>query len=369
MRATRPTLRVVGDLPANPSVLAARSVISRAKAADNATAAQVLQELRLEQIESALLRDADRSFADGGTQSRHEEGTAAFHATVYEVRDHEGAGWRGAVILDSDGDPWLVFVAPHDKFHSSVAKALKRDKGVLQKSGETEGAAANYLPTNVDYLVRRTEEARLQELEVQRDLIAALRDGLRSAHASGAAITARTPADPLETGPAKFVEYTVEICHDEPADTVEEANLSTSTVTLIIPLGAGSHRMRNLLISCGVLYVQPDTNYHEQVYTKSNALRLDLSVTHAKLAQLLSDADIDDADFPPSAAPPDRLHWVHSPDHIEGVVTGVAVRSLCGSWFVPTQDENADLPVCTGCETIHPLAKEMLDQLRLRAYN
>lgn len=368
MRPTRPTLRVINALPINPVIAAARSVITRAKVADGATAAQILQDLRLEKVKSALLDDADRGFANGGTPSRHEDASAAYHATVYEVRDHEGAGWRGAIVLDDDGNPWLIFADRHDQFHATAAKALKRDKGELMKTGKTKGPAASHEPTRLDYVVRGYEDSRIQDLKFQRELITGLRDGLREANATASVVSVRTPDDPA-ADLEKFVEYTVEVAHDEPADTAEEANLSTSTVTITVPIGLGSYKGYSMLISSGAVYVQPDSNYHESVYTKSNKLRLDLCVTHAKLAQLLSDTEIDEADFPPSVMPPDRLHWVHSPDHIEGIITGNAVQSLCGGWFVPVQNECAELPVCAGCESILPLAQEMLDQLRLRAQN
>lgn len=366
MRPTRPTLRVLNALPTNPGIAAALSVIARAKVADRSTAAQILQELRLYEVTSALLDDADRGFANGGTPSRHEEASAVYDATVYEVRDHEGAGWRGAVILDGEGNPWLVFADRHNQFHATVAKALKRDKGELKKTGISKGPAASHEPTQLDYVVRGYEDSQLQDLKYQRDLVSGLRDGLREANATASVVSVRTPDDPGATQD-KFLEYTVEVAHDEPADTPEEANLSTSTVTLTVPIGVGSYKGYEMLISCGAVYVQPDVNYHESVYTKSSTLRLDLCVTHAKLAQLLSDAEIDASDFPPTAMSPDRLHWVHSPQHIEGIVTGSAVQSLCGGWFVPVLNESAELPVCGGCEAILPLAQEMLDQLRLRA--
>lgn len=366
MRPTRPTLRVVNALPTKPGIVEAKSVIARAKVADSATAARILQELRLEEVKSALLDDADRGFANGGAPSRHEQASAVYHATVYEVRDHEGAGWRGAVILDDDGNPWLIFADRHNQFHATVANALKRDKGELTKTGNTKGPAAKHEPTPLDYVARDNEDSRFQELEFQRDLITKLREGLREANATASVVSARTPDDP-DAALEKFVEYTVEVAHDEPADIAEEANLSTSTVTLTVPLSVGSYKGYEMLISCGAVYIQPDINYHESVYTPSNSLRLDLCVTHAKLTQLLSDTELDEADFPPSAVPPDRLHWVHSPQHIEGIITGNAVQSLCGGWFVPMQNESAGLPVCAGCESILPLAQKMLDQLRLRA--
>ncbi|MFC5123731.1 DUF3039 domain-containing protein [Pseudoclavibacter helvolus] len=59
------------------------------------------------------------------------------------------------------------------------------------------------------------------------------------------------------------------------------------------------------------------------------------------------------------------LHWVDSLHHTEGFVLGRAIRSLCGAWFVPSEGENADLPVCRLCESVKPLAQAFLDRVRL----
>lgn len=368
MRPTRPTLNVLKSLPRDPAIESVLEVIKRAKVADEESAVQILQEARLEEISNKLLEDADRGFANGGTPTKHEEASESYHATVYEVRDTTGAGWRGAVILDKDSNPWLIFADRHNQFHAKVANLLRRDKHEFKTKGETKGPAKVYEPRPLDYDMRDREDERLSDLAYKRDLISGVIEALREANSKSAVSEGLTPIySDDELG--KPIKYTIEIDHDEPAEIVEEANLSTSNVTITVAMSLNAYIGSQLLIACGALYIQPDTNYHESVYTKDNQLRLDLCITHAKLAQILGQTEISESNFPPSPLPPDQLHWVPSPDQIESAVTGKAVQSLCGNWFVPVENERADLPVCVICESIIPLAQEMLDQLRLKAQN
>lgn len=361
MGPVRPTLRVLSSMPTSASVAQARAILARARAAaDDATKRQILGELSICDIESALIDDAQHGF-DHGAPSRHEESTKTYGDTVYEVRDPAGAGWRGAVILDGDGDPWLVYADRHDHFHANASSVLRRSKG----KGAPPPA---FLPTPLDYELRTAEEDRQRKLEAMRELIRGLRDGLRKANATGHVVSVRTPEHPQETAAEKTILYTVDVDHEEPAETVEEANLSTSIVTVTMPMNSGSPKMRELLISCGVVYIQPDAAYRDPVWTPTSDLLVVMTVTHAKLAQLLSDVDVDANDLPPTVTPPDRLHWVRSEDQIEGMVNGAAVSSLCGHWFVPSKSESAELPVCGSCEAIKPLAQELMDQLRLMGH-
>lgn len=362
MRKTRPTLRVIKAMPAAPAVLTARDVIQRAKISESP--ADILEELRLETVRGALLDDADQRFAGGGVPDRHDAATAAYHAPVYEVRDHSGAGWRGAIILDNEGDPWLVHVDAHNKFHASVAKALKRDKGILQKTGKTVGAAETAQPTDLDLWVRDREEDRLRDHALTRELISGLRDALRAAFTSGDRVRMDAPPESAAL-PGTFT-YSVSVEHEDPAQTAAHAHETMSSITITMAKSPEPYSMYERLLANGVVYLQPDTTCWESVYT-DDELRVDVYVTHAKLAQLLSDADIDPDSFPPSVSPPTELHHVRSHHVIEGIVTGTAVQGLCGRFFVPSTSESSNLPVCAVCEERYPLAQELLDQLRERA--
>ena len=126
MRRVRPTLRVMKSLPETPAILEVLSAIARAKSLASADeSARILKRLDLYALDCDLLKDAQREI-DSGTPSKHGEATKSFGATVVEARDRSGAGYRGAVVFDGHGDPWLVYAERHDRFHAHVAEVLKR---------------------------------------------------------------------------------------------------------------------------------------------------------------------------------------------------------------------------------------------------
>lgn len=359
MRPVRPTLRVIKDLPSTPSVTASQNVIARAKTAvDRATREAVLGELRFEALECNLISDANR-ILETGANDRHEASTAAYGETVYEARDHEGAGYRGAVIVYDKTDPWLVHADRHDHFHASAAKKLRRTVPEQRTNAEMP-----FDPSVLDEFVRKVEDERVRTHVMQRKVISDLVDGLRLAHAEGRPVTLRTPEDPKVKGPVKSVQYTLTIEHDEPAETTDLANVSTCAVTLLISRD-GPYSMVSMLIQCGAVFVQPDSNYRRAMEMES-ALELELTVTHAKLSQLLTDANVDDSEIPPTVSPPTHLHRARKDLLVDGQVLGAAVPSLCGTWFVQSKDETAELPLCESCEAQRPYAQALLDEVRAR---
>lgn len=360
MRHVRPTLRVIKDLPATPSVLASQNVILRAKAAaDPDTKKAILGELRFENLESKLLVDADRILLTGAN-SRHEDSTTAYGATVHEARDHTGAGYRGAVIVYNGSEPWMVHVDRHDHFHARAATVLRRTVP-QQKSNAT----MPFDPGALDKFVLEEEDERTQTRALQRQLISELVDALRLAHAEERTVELRTPEDPDATTSVKSVPYSVSIEHDEPADTPDLANVSTCAVTILVSRREGPFSMLEMLIQCGAIFVQPDRNYHRYM-EHGSTLELELTVTHAKLAQILTDAGLEDAEVPPLVSEPTHLHHARKDLLVDGQVFGTAVQALCGLWFVQSKDETAGLPVCGSCEAQEPHAQALLDLVRDR---
>lgn len=114
MRRVRPTLKVITQLPRES--FRDRSVydrVSQLKKRKRETRTQILSELRLYRLRHALLDDANSYFDRGELPDVHRAATQARKTKhgkakpVYEVRDNSGAAWRGGVIRDDDGDPWL----------------------------------------------------------------------------------------------------------------------------------------------------------------------------------------------------------------------------------------------------------------------
>ena len=48
----------------------------------------------------------------------------------------------------------------------------------------------------------------------------------------------------------------------------------------------------------------------------------------------------------------------------EAFVYGKSVRAVCGTWFVPTRDESASLPICDECDEERPIAQAVVDLIR-----
>lgn len=358
MRRVRPTLRVMKSLPETPAILEVLSAIARAKSLASADeSARILKRLDLYALDCDLLKDAQREI-DSGTPSKHGEATKSFGATVVEARDRSGAGYRGAVVFDGHGDPWLVYAERHDRFHAHVAEVLKR--------GQREGAATPaYMPSRFEYSLREAEESRQALHDVQVDLVRVLCDGLRSTVRDAREVVLVSPAHPNGGQAGEALEFRLSVEVGDPADSVGEANWSFGVVSLTVAYSPRTRLMREQLISCGSVYLQPDSRYREQVHLPSGELRMDLTVTHAKFAQLLAGVEIDGSTVPPKMTRPNCLHWVDSLHHTEGFVLGRAIRSLCGAWFVPSEGENADLPACRLCESVKPLAQAFLDRVRL----
>lgn len=58
------------------------------------------------------------------------------------------------------------------------------------------------------------------------------------------------------------------------------------------------------------------------------------------------------ADTPGHMTPGSATHTVHRQRLTESTVEGLAVKAVCGKWFVPRQD-HASLPPCQTCETLN----------------
>jgi hypothetical protein len=95
----------------------------------------------------------------------------------------------------------------------------------------------------------------------------------------------------------------------------------------------------------------------EPVYGKVGDLILYVEVSHAKMIQLLSGLVEEHQLVGVAPQEPTCLHYVGIKFLVDGYVNGHSVRGVCGTWFVPTRDDSADLPICGRCEEEHPAAE------------
>lgn len=357
MGGVRPTLRVIRQLPRDTFTDPATfDLVARLRGASKGDRERMFGDIRLYDLHHPLLEDYHRHVDRGTLPDRHKASTTARSSVghtgrVYEVRSRTGAAWRGAVIIDQDGQPWLVFADRHDRFHASAAAFFKQDP-------------ANYLPTKVDRLLRDAEDQLLQEREHEvsclRQLVHALAEcaadggGERTMTVTGFDRDAGTCAVRVELG--------------EPASSVATAHETLGIVSVFLRIPAQASKLRDLLIRLYVLFIQPDVDMREEVVTSDyESLEIELLVPHASLARLLVTTASANSDPAPADAPdPSVQHYVGSVAMTRAFVEGTAIKARCGTWYVPQRagDRSAHLPICATCEEREPVAQTLIDNLR-----
>lgn len=340
----RPTLRALRLLPASePAVAVALSTLDRARQApDGTTQRAILADLRLGQLQHPLLEDVRTSLKQGGLPDAHKS-TKAAGRTVYEARSRTGSAWRGAVVLDG-GTWWLVYASPHDRFHSTVADYIKK---------------GNWPPSPLDKELAAQDAEYALQSQWRVDALTKILKALSTAIAENRLVEFDL-ADATGTGACTL---RLEIEHDEPAPTADLAHATSGMLQISILIHGAD---RDLVKATLALLAFVRDGEQEQSYLPGGDLHLMSTMSHARLAQLTADVNeaTDVATRASTLLPPTALHYVSKEQLAAGAVTGTAVMSLCGQWFVPRVDRSADLPVCATCEDRKPLAQAMLDHLR-----
>ena len=345
----RPTLRVLRLLP--PESYASAPILStldRARAtSDSAERRALLDTLHLGELDQPLLADARERFA-AGMPDQHRAASLAAKRTVYEVRDMAGAGWRGAVILDTSVG-WLVFADRHDRFHASAAAHLKK---------------AGWDPTVLDRELAAADAARQGLQHWKATTLAAILDALSAAtHDPSGRHTFTTPPD--LTGRSCQVRITL-IEQDLPADDPSSAHTSSAYLQTSVEVAATDSGLAQRVVALLGMLAHQDVPM-DSAFIPGGALLVLLVLTHARLAQLSATLTSSGGKAPPlEVRSQSALHYVDRALLVNGFVNGTAVLSLCGVWFVPQRDSSASLPVCAPCESIEPAAQRLLDAMRRR---
>lgn len=338
MREVRPTIRVMRALPKESFIDEAPWFAVKNKKYET---------LELYGIQHPLLEDARRQF-ESGVRSRHTKASAAAGRSVFEVRDRQGAAWRGAVVIDEDGDPWLVYVDKHDAFHSSV-------EGAFRNGGLDPGPA--------EYKLRDREEQIVSRRAWQVNLLTALSGAITTAARDGGEVT--ITADGYEAPDSASL--SIEVESDAPSETVAQAHESEAMIAVTLTVRARSrNEFVQEILHLALPFIQPDAAQYEPIFTKSGDLLVLVTVPQSKLIQLT--AALSDTETPRrgSADPPTHLHYVGIEFMTDAFVQGHAIRAVCGAWFVQTRDDSADLPVCPTCDDEMPAAEAVLAVLRRR---
>lgn len=335
MREVRPTIKVLKTLP--------RETFGNTTVLD-LIANGAFEGLKLFGLDHPLLNDARKGF-EHGMPDQHVAASKAYGAPVFEVRDHAGAGWRGAVILDKAGDPWLVWVERHNRFHKRVA-------GV---------AFDSLLPLSAEYKIRDREEASARALAWKSDVLGRFVRALQECVCSGSEHAVTVP----DIGGGTGVSLTVAAEHDEPASDVREAQHRDSLLTVTLRIGqSAADELRRAVQEVCLPFLEPDPSKVEPWYDKSNTFNAMVSVTQARLVQLMADVPEYEESAPYAAAFTTHLHYVATRFLVNGFVNGNPLRGVCGAWFVPSRGDDSGLPICPQCEDERPAAQAVLDLLR-----
>ncbi|WP_372521189.1 DUF3039 domain-containing protein [Nocardioides sp.] len=254
-------------------------------------------------------------------------------ATQLRLLEIKNSQWRGGVWQDpTSGVCWLIV--------AGLAKGNHQDRDDFYKTIEREndaGDLSQWLPTDEDTrLLKQETAARLRtewELEVQRLVLSALRE----IHAGGAH---RIKIDHPVPGNGTFahVDLTVATVRDDgyEADEIELEITPTDRF-------AGSALLWQLTIRVLISIDPPEQGWDRFGNTYSNIgepgawqARVD------ELGEFVAAGDLSVSE------PGSTSHYTHR-QHLAGkTINGAAVRALCGSYFVPTQDHES-MPACPTC--------------------
>lgn len=344
VRTPRPTIALLKSLP----IESFPDAVQRKQIAEG-------DWLNLEfyEIQHPLIEDGKRRFLGGNLPDQHRSASQAADRPVYELRDPDGAGWRGAALLDDNGDPWIVYAEKHNRFHRRAAEALDSAK------------QAGYWPTGAEYKLRAREEAAQADRHWRRQLLQSFVEALDCALRSGGSAVARLPERP---GSDVVCDVLVELDHDVPPSYDSEDLAQTSTlVTVGLSFPSKPDRpLRDAAIQEIVPFLQPALDSIDSVYGKNGEMHTFLAISQAKLTQLIAAATTNAGELGTSAqlVSPTRLHYVGSRYLVEAFVYGKSVRAVCGTWFVPTRDDSASLPICKECDEERPIAQAVVDLIR-----
>ncbi len=344
MRKVRPTVRVLKLLPPDSFLDRAQQELVRRKK---------FEELDLDAINHPLLEDANRRVVEEKAATRHASASAAAHRPVWEVRSHTGAAWRGAVVFDDDGDPWLVHVDRHDRFHQTVAT-------VLVSAGDE-----SWMPRPIDFKLRKRQEAREAYIRWETTVYEGLVSGVAGVlDSSGARTSVELPASGEQRAATAVVSIEVDPVDVDDATAFQHDALLQVVISFAQPEINGLRRV----IARAIALMQPDQSLiGAPVYLPGGqSICYDMQVSYSRIVALVASAGLqEEADIAlRQCLTPTRLHYARSLDVAEGAARGVAVRAVCGEWFVPSCDEG--LPICSLCDERHPVAQKVLDLLRSR---
>jgi len=286
----------------------------------------------LSDLRHPIIRKAAESFGAEQVDDLHEG--AIRSSTDFSLLEIRRGQWRGAVWVDQDDWPWLVAAGlakgghdDRDDFYEVVKRA--NDARVI----------GDWLPTEEDrQQLKRERVAALipdWELEIQRRTLAALES---IATGGGIELILPHPQDAAEV----FGSATITI--EQHADTDyarEDLHVEFRLADHFRASDLGWIATIRVLISIS----PPEISWDRVGETFSTVD--DIGHASARADELRA---ITDRRELASSSTNDRAHYAHRRNLADAAIDGVAVRSMCGVYFVQTRDWET-LERCEACET------------------
>lgn len=343
------------DEPARPTLNVLRSLIARETGWGRERHREFLRETEhlawpsLHSLDHVIIRAAASTFPHGrATNAKpHQSSTKSAQRRVWEVIDGS-LGWRGAVILDDHGDPWLVHVDSHEAFHNHAATHL------------TAANAPRYMPTEADYHQRDLERGKVLVSQWRDNFIRAALDGLHRAVeiAGPTRLVMPPPPDGSRVG-----ELTIEVSGDLDGIeqvTVGNAHDSLADITLTVRIRPVDWNATSQVIGYLVPIFGSNLTKIDPVYAPDGDLVITFMTTHADLAKLLAVADVGPVDTELyESIEITHSHYVDRIASTAAYVDGRVLRAICGLYFTPSQNPE-HLPICAECEHHRPVAENLL---------
>jgi Protein of unknown function (DUF3039) len=242
--------------------------------------------------------------------------------------------WRGAVYVDSDGQPWLV--AAGRRYEGEARDFYKRFMATVAQSKDS------VLPTPEDraHLKRQLAEERLlarehRTQELALDLVRQARGG-----SDGIASGVLHTADESRAMAEVTVIY-VPAEDDAPHEVLVELNVVEWAEFALIEWD--EQVMLSAICSCESRW--------GSTYTSRRLHSIEIQ-TDDEL-DLICNGGMS-AGQPGAMAPGHVAHVVHRKRLTEKTIDGDPVRAICGKWFVPRQDHEA-VPECPTCQALQTL--------------
>lgn len=248
--------------------------------------------------------------------------------------------WRGGVWQDPEtGVCWLLVAGLAKGDHQDTDDFYQ-----IVKRGTESGDPSRWLPAEEDHLLLKRETAARLRTEWELDIQRAVYDAMRNIHAGGAY---RIEIDHLIPSKGHFasIDLTVSLMREN--DLSADENIEIDEIVVEISpkdIYAGTNLLWQLAMRVLISIDPPEQEWDVFGNTYST-----IGEPGAWFRRVQSLSELVDSNILAVSEPGSHSHYAHQ-KHLAGkTISGSAVHTLCGVYFVPAQDHDS-LPTCPACQ-------------------